>query len=310
MTKNIVVIGSTNVDKVLNVERYAQPGETLSVTSPQVIKGGGKGANQAIAAARSGAKTTFISKLGTEGNADFMVEGFKEDGINTDSLIWTDKYETGQAYITVEGSGQNTIYVYGGANMAMTPADVDQLGDVIGQADTIIAQLEIPTDTIIEAFRIAREHGVKTILNPAPAKQLPEQLIVLTDIIVPNETEAALLSGIEVTDEQSLMQNAQYFFDKGIQSVIITLGEKGSFYATAQDHGVVKPQKVTNVVDTTAAGDTFIGALSTHLENDLSNLTTAMAYASQASALTIQTQGAQNSIPTTAQIEAVYGEMK
>lgn len=295
--KKIVVVGSTNVDKVLNVEKYALPGETLAINTYQQSHGGGKGANQAIAAARSGADTTFITKLGNDEDAKMMVKGFKADGMNIDDVITTTDQETGKAYITVDKSGQNSIYVYGGANMAMTPTDVDAHKSAIINADRVIAQLEIPVPAVIEAFKIAKEHGVQTILNPAPAKELPEELLKLTDIITPNESEAATLTGIEVKDETSMLANAKFFFERGIKMVIITVGGRGSFFATPDDHALIPPFPA-KVVDTTAAGDTFIGSLASQLEIDLSNIRKAMLYASHASSLTIQVAGAQNSIPT------------
>ncbi|KID42457.1 ribokinase [Fructilactobacillus fructivorans] len=296
MSKKVVVIGSTNVDKVLNVDKYALPGETLAVENHQESHGGGKGANQAIAAARSGADTTFITKLGDDEDAKFMIEGFKKDGMNIDSVITTQARQTGQAYITVDSTGQNSIYVYGGANMSMTPADVDQHEDAIKNADRAIAQLEIPVPTIIEAFKIAKKNEVQTILNPAPAKKLPEELLQLTDIITPNETEAEALTGIKVIDDDSMMKNAEYFFKLGIRMVIITVGDKGSFYATPASHAFIPAFKV-KAVDTTAAGDTFIGALASRLDLNSANIRDAMLYANHASSLTVQVAGAQNSIP-------------
>ncbi|ANZ57428.1 ribose 5-phosphate isomerase A [Fructilactobacillus lindneri] len=304
MTKKIVVVGSTNVDKVLNVDKYALPGETLAINTYQQSHGGGKGANQAIAAARSGAETTFITKLGNDEDAKMMIAGFKQDKMNVDHLITTQDHETGKAYITVDKTGQNSIYVYGGANMAMTPEDVEAHRDAIANADRIIAQLEIPIPAIIAAFKIAKANGVQTILNPAPARQLPEELLQLTDIITPNETESQTLTGIEVKDEVSMLDNAMIFFEKGIKMVIITVGDKGSFYATPTEHDFIPAFKV-KAVDTTAAGDTFIGALASQLAIDNSNIKEAMLYANHASSLTVQVAGAQNSIPTEAEIRNV-----
>lgn len=301
MTK-IVVIGSTNVDKTLHVTRYAQPGETLFSNTPQVITGGGKGANQAIAAARSGATTTFISKVGMEADAEMMLDTFTTAGIDTTFVSQTAEAETGKAYITVNNEGQNTIYVYGGANSLLNAEDVRAADQTIAEADFVIAQLEVPIPAIEEAFKIARKYNVTTVLNPAPAKELPESLLSVTDIIVPNETEASLLSGIEVTDEISLLANAKYFFNKGIKTVLITVGAKGSFWATENDHGFVPAFKV-NAIDTTAAGDTFIGALCSQLNPDQSNITEAMTYGNRASSLTVQRQGAQPAIPTKQEIE-------
>lgn len=296
MTNKVVIIGSTNVDKILNVDRFVKPGETLHLQNAQKIYGGGKGANQALATARSNAQTTFISKIGTEGDADFMLEDFEEAHMNTDYIMTTDTAQTGQAFITIDANGQNTILVYGGANMELNDKDVNKAADAIAEADYIIAQLEVPVPAIISAFTIARENNVTTILNPAPASELSKDLLTLTDIIVPNETEAELLSGIAVTDRASMHQNAEYFLSLGMKVVIITLGEQGTYYATANSAGLIPSFKV-KAIDTTAAGDTFIGAFTSRLNMTDFNIEESITYANKAASLTVQVEGAQKSIP-------------
>lgn len=296
MTNKVVIIGSTNVDKILNVDRFVKPGETLHLQNAQKIYGGGKGANQALATARSNAQTTFISKIGTEGDADFMLEDFEQAHINTDYIMTTDTAQTGQAFITIDANGQNTILVYGGANMELNDKDVNKAADAIAEADYIIAQLEVPVPAIISAFTIARENNVTTILNPAPASELSKDLLTLTDIIVPNETEAELLSGIAVTDRASMHQNAEYFLSLGMKVVIITLGEQGTYYATANSAGLIPSFKV-KAIDTTAAGDTFIGAFTSRLNMTDFNIEESITYANKAASLTVQVEGAQKSIP-------------
>ncbi|MDK9877911.1 MAG: ribokinase [Staphylococcus equorum] len=296
MTNKVVIIGSTNVDKILNVDRFVKPGETLHLQNAQKIYGGGKGANQALATARSNAQTTFISKIGTEGDADFMLEDFEQAHMNTDYIMTTDTAQTGQAFITIDANGQNTILVYGGANMELNDTDVNKAADAIAEADYIIAQLEVPVPAIISAFKIARENNVTTILNPAPASELSKDLLTLTDIILPNETEAELLSGIPVTDRSSMHQNAEYFLSLGMKVVIITLGEQGTYYATANSAGLIPSFKV-KAVDTTAAGDTFIGALASRLNMTDFNIEESITYANKAASLTVQVEGAQKSIP-------------
>lgn len=296
MTNKVVIIGSTNVDKILNVDRFVKPGETLHLQNAQKIYGGGKGANQALATARSNAQTTFISKIGTEGDADFMLEDFEQAHMNTDYIMTTDTAQTGQAFITIDANGQNTILVYGGANMELNDTDVNKAADAIAEADYIIAQLEVPVPAIISAFKIARENNVTTILNPAPASELSKDLLTLTDIIVPNETEAELLSGIPVTDRSSMHQNAEYFLSLGMKVVIITLSEQGTYYATSNTAGLVPSFKV-KAVDTTAAGDTFIGALASRLNMTDFNIEESITYANKAASLTVQVEGAQKSIP-------------
>ncbi|ANQ65411.1 ribokinase [Staphylococcus equorum] len=296
MTNKVVIIGSTNVDKILNVDRFVKPGETLHLQNAQKIYGGGKGANQALATARSNAQTTFISKIGTEGDADFMLEDFEQAHINTDYIMTTDTAQTGQAFITIDANGQNTILVYGGANMELNDKDVNKAADAIAEADYIIAQLEVPVPAIISAFTIALENNVTTILNPAPASELSKDLLTLTDIIVPNETEAELLSGIAVTDRASMHQNAEYFLSLGMKVVIITLGEQGTYYATANSAGLIPSFKV-KAIDTTAAGDTFIGAFTSRLNMTDFNIEESITYANKAASLTVQVEGAQKSIP-------------
>ncbi|HGL3953442.1 TPA: ribokinase [Staphylococcus aureus] len=304
MTNKVVILGSTNVDQFLTVERYAQPGETLHVEEAQKAFGGGKGANQAIATARMQADTTFITKIGTDGVADFILEDFKVAHIDTSYIIKTAEAKTGQAFITVNAEGQNTIYVYGGANMTMTPEDVINAKDAIINADFVVAQLEVPIPTIISAFEIAKAHGVTTVLNPAPAKALPNELLSLIDIIVPNETEAELLSGIKVTNEQSMKDNANYFLSIGIKTVLITLGKQGTYFATKNQSQHIEAYKV-NAIDTTAAGDTFIGAFVSRLNKSQDNLADAIDFGNKASSLTVQKHGAQASIPLLEEVNQV-----
>ncbi|HDB0969674.1 TPA: ribokinase [Staphylococcus aureus] len=304
MTNKVVILGSTNVDQFLTVERYAQPGETLHVEEAQKVFGGGKGANQAIATARMQADTTFITKIGTDGVADFILEDFKVAHIDTSYIIKTAEAKTGQAFITVNAEGQNTIYVYGGANMTMTPEDVINAKDAIINADFVVAQLEVPIPAIISAFEIAKAHGVTTVLNPAPAKALPNELLSLIDIIVPNETEAELLSGIKVTNEQSMKDNANYFLSIGIKTVLITLGKQGTYFATKNQSQHIEAYKV-NAIDTTAAGDTFIGAFVSRLNKSQDNLADAIDFGNKASSLTVQKHGAQASIPLLEEVNQV-----
>ncbi|MBG3808437.1 ribokinase [Staphylococcus aureus] len=304
MTNKVVILGSTNVDQFLTVERYAQPGETLHVEEAQKAFGGGKGANQAIATARMQADTTFITKIGTDGVADFILEDFKVAHIDTSYIIKTAEAKTDQAFITVNAEGQNTIYVYGGANMTMTPEDVINAKDAIINADFVVAQLEVPIPAIISAFEIAKAHGVTTVLNPAPAKALPNELLSLIDIIVPNETEAELLSGIKVTNEQSMKDNANYFLSIGIKTVLITLGKQGTYFATKNQSQHIEAYKV-NAIDTTAAGDTFIGAFVSRLNKSQDNLADAIDFGNKASSLTVQKHGAQASIPLLEEVNQV-----
>lgn len=300
--KKIVVLGSINVDTILNITRLPLPGETMAMHE-RSNAGGGKGANQAIAAVRAGAETSFIAKIGQDNAADFMLDTFKEDGLNIEHVTRDQKAGTGQAYILLDKNGQNSILIYGGANQAITTDDVKAASASIADADCLITEFETPLAASTEAFKIAKENNVLTILNPAPAKKdIPEELLQLTDIIVPNETEAEAITGIKVTDEPSMVAAANKLHTMGVKNVIITVGSNGSFYSMDKKTGFVKAYKV-QTVDTTAAGDTFIGYLASKLNEDLSNVEEAMKFASKASSITVQTKGAQNSIPHVRDVE-------
>ncbi|KAF0371174.1 ribokinase [Pediococcus acidilactici] len=297
MTNKVVVLGSLNVDRILQMDRVPEPGETLALNN-QDMAGGGKGANQAIAAARSGAQTSFIGRVGADENGKFMLQQLVNSGVTTDLVAVDEDAGTGQAFVMVEKSGENRILIYGGANAQLSATDVKKAQTQIAAADLMVAQLETPVETTQFAFQMAKELGVKTILNPAPAvAKLPAELLKNTDVITPNETEVEILTGIAVTDEAAMLKAAQRLHDLGVATVIITLGSKGVFYDDGVQHGIVPAFKVW-AVDTTAAGDTFLGALSSELNPDLSNLKTAIEYGNKASSLAVQKMGAQPSIPT------------
>jgi ribokinase len=297
MSNKVVVLGSLNVDTILQVDRFPEPGETLALKNKQMA-GGGKGANQAIAAARSGAATSFIGKVGTDENGQFMLKQLVDSGVSTDLVGVSKTAGTGQAFVMLENSGENRIMIYGGSNAELNEEDVNQAMEQIDQADFIVAQLETPLPTTQHAFELAKKAGVTTILNPAPAvKNFPQALLALSDIITPNETEAEILTGIAVTDEASMQQAAEKLHEMGVKLVIITLGSKGVYYHDGKKAGMVPAFKV-NALDTTAAGDTFLGSFSSELKPDLSNLEAAIKYGNKASSLAVQKMGAQPSIPT------------
>lgn len=306
MSNKVVVLGSINVDTTYHVERFPQPGETISAKSKSSAPGG-KGANQAVAAARSGAKTSFIGAVGSDNEGKYMREALSENGVDIHHIM-IDKYHgTGTAAVTLDASGQNDIMIYGGANQAMTTDVLDGIDDVLDDADFLISQFETPQEVTLAAFKMAKEHGVTTILNPAPAHDIIPELLKYTDVITPNESECALLTGIEIADEESMLKSAEYFRSRGVKHLLITLGSKGVFYATPTAHGLVPAFKV-KAVDTTAAGDTFIGALSSQMEVDLSNVADALVYAQRASSLTVQQMGAMPSIPTAEKVKAALAE--
>ena len=292
----ITVIGSINLDRTIRLSHMPQIGETMH-TKEIFSAGGGKGANQAVAAKRLGANTYFIGAVGEDEAGKLMLELLSEEEINLDAVAHVKGEATGQAYIMVDDLGQNSIMIHAGANNAFTPEHVQAHQAIIEKSDFIIAQFESHLASTIQAFEIAKKAGVKTILNPAPAmEKVPEELLRLTDIIIPNETETKILTGVKITDEASMQKAAQKLHDLGIEGVIITVGSKGAYYDVHGENGIVPAFKV-EAKDTTAAGDTFIGALSTVLKKDLSNLQAAISYGNQASSLTVQRFGAQPSIP-------------
>ena len=302
MVNHVVVLGSINVDTTYLVNRFPQPGETIAAQSKSSAPGG-KGANQAVAAARSGAQTAFVGAVGSDNEGQYMLEALKENDIDT-SHINIDKYHgTGSAAITLDANGQNDIMVYGGANQAMQPGEFGDLSELLAHTDFLIAQFETPQAVALDLFKQAKEQGVTTVLNPAPAHEIMPELLQYTDVIAPNETECALLTGIELTDEDSMLKSVDYFRERGVKHLLITLGDRGVFYATPDDHGLVPAFKV-KAVDTTAAGDTFIGALCSQLEKDLANVEDSLRYAQRASSLTVQRMGAMPSIPTGEDVKA------
>ncbi|WP_025024307.1 ribokinase [Companilactobacillus nodensis] len=296
MMNKVTVVGSINVDSILHIKQLPQPGETIGMQSFSKAAGG-KGANQAVSAARSDAETYFIGCVGDDSNGEFMLKQLNDNRINTDNIRTVTGSNTGQAYILLQESGQNSIIVQAGANFELNQTDIQNAMETIQTSDFVISEFETPMDTGIIAFQFAHQAGKKTILNPAPANdEIPADLLSLTDLIVPNETESELITGIKITDEQSMEDSARYYERFGIKNVIITIGEHGS-YVSLNGTGKIVPAFKVDAVDTTAAGDTFIGALASVLETDFSNLFDAVTYASRASSLTVQKLGAFPSIP-------------
>lgn len=294
MVNKIAVLGSLNVDTTLSVQRMPEPGETLAVAGVKHAAGG-KGGNQAIAAARSQAKTLFIGQVGRDEAGQMMLKTMKDNNVDVSHINEDATVPTGSATILLDADGQNEILVFGGANQSITAEGLNLGG--IADLDFLITQFETPQTAALAAFTKAKAAGVRTILNPAPAHEILPELLQQTDLIVPNETESALLTGIEVTDLDSMKANAAAFKQMGIPNTIITVGSRGAFFSTAAKTGFMPAYKV-NAKDTTAAGDTFIGALASQLKRDFSNIEAATQYAQRASSITVQRYGALPSIPT------------
>ncbi len=303
MTK-ITVIGSINLDTNLRVKQMVKPGETIHAKE-HYSAAGGKGANQAVAAVRSGCEVNFIGAVGNDAPGKEMLGLLKQEGIDTSGVKVINNESTGQAFITVDDAGQNSITIYSGANSGFNADDVAEKCDLLGQSDYVIAQFETPVEATIKGFEIAHAEGIKTILNPAPAMtEIPSALLKQTDLIAPNETEAATITGVQVRDEESAKKAAAKLHALGVEAVIITIGSKGAFYDYNGQSELVPAFKV-KAVDTTAAGDTFIGAMTSILKPDFSNLKEAIIFANKASSLTVQRYGAQPSIPYKKEIEQV-----
>lgn len=291
----LTVLGSINADHVIQVPHFPQPGETLSGQNYHIVYGG-KGANQAVAAARLGAKVDFIACIGEDKIGLEMKQAFQKDGINTDSIATIQGETTGIAMIQVADSGENSIVISAGANAHLTTDIVDKFKQKILDADALLMQLETPLDAIIYATKIAKQAGKHTVLNPAPAKALPDELLAQLTMITPNETEAEVLTGVKVVDEQSAAQAAAVFHQKGVAIVLITLGAKGVFISHNALQKIIPGFRV-QAKDTTAAGDTFNGALVTALLEQKS-LEEAIQFAHAAAAISVTRFGAQTSIPS------------
>lgn len=294
---DILVIGSLNADLVVKSPRFPQPGETISGGDLQIIPGG-KGANQAVAAARQGVNVAMIGRVGSDSFAPFLVENLKANQVNV-SHVTVDKSATGTAIIVVDYNGQNSIVLSPGANGNVSPADVDSASFLTSKL--LLLQLEIPTPTVLHATQQARRYGLTVILNPAPAKSLPAELLSNVDILIPNESELALLTGLPVTDVVSAELAAKEILKQGVKTVIVTLGSKGAVLVTDTQVTQVDSYKV-NVVDTTAAGDAFIGGFASALLSGKS-LEDSVRYGCACGALATTKFGAQPSLPTKDEVE-------
>ncbi len=301
----LVVFGSVNADHVLQVPTFPRPGETLHGGNYQVIPGG-KGANQAVAAARLNADIGFIACVGDDPFGINIRESFKVDGINIAGVKLQPNCPTGIAMIQVSETGENTICISAEANAKLTAEAIEPNLDQIRKAEYLLMQLETPLDGIIKAAQVAKSAQTNVILNPAPARELPDDLLNCVDIITPNETEAEVLTGITVTDDSSAQQAANALHAKGIETVMITLGAKG-VWLSQQGKGTIVPGFRVKATDTTAAGDTFNGAFVTGLLEEMP-LESAIRFAHAAAAISVTRFGAQTSIPQREEVDAFLAE--
>lgn len=291
----IAVVGSTNMDMVVNAPRIPVPGETI-LASNFFMNPGGKGANQAVAVARLGGDVKFISKVGNDVFGRQSSQLFDEEGIDTRFMLEDAELPSGVALITVDNNGENTIVVSQGANNALLPQDFSK--EILKELETcsvVLMQFEIPMETILFVARFAAERGIKVVINPAPMQDIPEELFRYTHIITPNETEAGLLTKTNVHDLESAKKAAQIILDNGVDLVIITMGAQGALVCTSGEMTIV-PANAVKAIDTTAAGDVFNGAFVVALANGKS-IFDATLFANQAAAISVTREGAQSSIP-------------
>ena len=297
---NLVVLGSINADHILNLETFPTPGETVTGNQYQVAFGG-KGANQAVAAGRSGANIAFIACTGDDDTGERVRKQLASDNIDIAPVSVVAGESTGVALIFVTAEGENVIGIHAGANAALTTERVEAQRGIIAGAEALLMQLESPVESVLAAAKIAHENHTSVVLNPAPARVLSDELLALVDIITPNETEAEKLTGIRVENDDDAARAALALHEKGIGTVIITLGSRG-VWASVNGEGRRVPGFKVKAIDTIAAGDTFNGALVTALLEGKA-MDDAIRFAHAAAAIAVTRKGAQPSVPWRKEID-------
>jgi ribokinase len=299
----IVIVGSSNTDMIVKTARIPKPGETV-IGGTFSMAAGGKGANQAVAAARAGGKVTLIARVGSDLFGAQAVKGFRADGINVTRIVRDKKAASGVALIFVDAAGENSIAVASGANAALSPSDVRKAKAVISSADVLLMQLETPLETVVAAADIAAKRNIPVILNPAPAQALPDSLLKQISVLTPNEHEAELLTGIPVRSEEDAAAAAEALIAKGVGMAIITLGPRGAYLHSEPFKGLIPGFTVT-AVDSTAAGDVFNGAFAVAFA-EKRPLPDAVRFANAAAAISVTKLGAQPSAPVRRAVEKLY----
>jgi ribokinase len=293
--KKIVVIGSINTDMVVRSPQIPSPGQTLMGHS-FISTGGGKGANQAVAAARLGGDVVLIGKVGNDDLGKTSIKNFEGEKINT-AFIYADKKQpSGVAFIVIDEKGENIIVVAPGANAILNEDDLKNAAEEISKCDVVLFQLEIPLVTVEAGMKLAKHYKKTVILNPAPAAELPDEILSHVDIIIPNQSEAFILTNIVVSDLYTASKACDVLHNKGIETVIITMGESGAYVSCTQYKNLVPGFKAGKTVDTVAAGDTFCGALAIALA-ERKEMEEAVKFANAAAAISVTRNGAQDSAP-------------
>ena len=299
MTK-IVVVGSLNMDLVVQVPEIPKPGETVLGFNFGSFPGG-KGANQAVAAARLGAAVTMIGQVGDDSYGEILVDNLASEGVNTKHISLDRNSATGVAMITVDERGQNCIAVASGANFTLTAEQIQSAWEKIGEIDVLVMPLETPLETIYRAAKLAKDQNVRVVLNPAPARPLNPDLLTMVDILIPNEHEILQIAGYIDNGDSSIAESARALIERGVNTVVITLGENGAMIVDKKLGEMTIPSIKVDVLDTTAAGDSFVAALAVGLVEGKS-LSEACSFANAAGAITVTRMGAQPSLPTRREI--------
>lgn len=298
--RSVLVVGSANMDMVVSTPRFPKPGETVLADEFGMYPGG-KGANQAVACAKLGGEVVFLGKMGRDMFRDRLVESLESEGVElTDTLI-DNTESTGIALITVDGEGQNEIVVVSGSNMRLTPNEIMAKQELFDRAGVVMLQLEIPIDTVVTAARLAKDRGACVILNPAPAIELPDELLRAVDFITPNESEAELIAGRNGPAGASPVEAARCLIDRGVGHVLLTIGSQGAMHVTARDAQSYPAYRV-DVVDTTAAGDAFNGAFAYAISRG-HDIEDAVPFANAVAACCVTRMGAQTSMPSLDDVE-------
>lgn len=300
--EGVLVVGSANMDLVVTSERFPNPGETVFGKNFAMFPGG-KGANQAVSCAKLGGLTYFLGKMGNDDFQSSLIRSLNESGVNISDVLIENGAQTGVALISVDGSGENEIIVISGTNMRFTTNDLLKKQEYFSKVKVVLSQLEIPIQTVTLAAQLAKQNGAIFILNPAPAAQLSDELFSFIDYLTPNESELEILSGINIVDKSSAEKASKVLLQKGLKNVLVTLGEKGSLLVNNNSVKHFETYKV-KAVDTTAAGDSFNGALAYSLSIGKS-IEQAIHFASYAAAISVTRMGAQTSMPTLKEVESL-----